>query len=90
MITASCCFCGEVRLTPDEITLSLKELWFSFTCRRCHHITERSLPPKIASLLVARGGVVAIEDREPITEHEIMWFTEAMKSVDCLAVLAVR
>ncbi len=82
-IRIKCPTCGEVDLSPDELSLyvpSEDRVTYSFTCPECDRTVERPTTRKTAALLIAAGvepvttsaaateTVLPPEDRSPDPE----------------------
>lgn len=61
-IKASCPTCGEVELTPADVSLMVCShaplSYYAFTCTTCHEVVKKPADDHVVSLLVS-GGVPA-------------------------------
>ena len=102
-IKASCPGCGEVELTPDDVSLMVCSIpslsYYAFECRTCVKQVRKPADDHVVALLVS-GGVPAqvwdlpAEAREPkagppLGYDDLLDFALYLGTTDLLASLAV-
>lgn len=104
LIKASCPSCGEVELTPADVSLMVCSYaplsYYAFTCTGCHHEVRKPADDHVVSLLVS-GGVpatvweVPAEALEPrtgpaLSYDDLLDFALGLGETDLLAEEIVR
>lgn len=85
-IRTNCPRCGEVELaaTSLELHLAAEENTYTFVCPACEELVRKPADSKIVKLLSSVGVRVST----PITEAEVIHFTEVLRRRDDIAELA--
>lgn len=86
-IRTSCKRCGDVELTPNDVTLELTSSsetgTYLFDCPVCHEQQRRPANHRVVSVLLATGVIYeVVPDGSPITEDEIREFAQALDRDD--------
>jgi hypothetical protein len=86
-IRTTCRHCGDVELTPLDLTLELEPQGdtgqYRFSCPFCDFIQRRPANGRVVSILLAAGVVYEVTAYGgPITEEEIASFRCALDRVD--------
>lgn len=86
-IRTTCALCGDVELTPTELSLELTAMTgtgtYLFSCPECGDQQRRPANHRVVSILLATGvAYEVIDDQGPITEAEIVRFSEDLDRAD--------
>lgn len=85
-IRTTCSRCGDVELTPKDLTLELSPSsgsgTYSFDCPFCDRTERRPATHRVVSILLATGVAYEVTDEEPITEEEIEEFRQGIDQDD--------
>ncbi len=92
-IKTTCGQCGDIHLTPDDVALELRpggrEGDYRFKCPTCTAQQRRPANSRVVSVLLATGVAYEVVNPDPITEAEILAFSNALESeTDPLRLLA--
>lgn len=83
-IKTTCSRCGDIHLTPSDLSLELnpdrEEGTYRFACPSCEMLQRRPANPRVVSVLLATGVSYEIVDLNPITEDEILRFAEQLQT----------
>ena len=103
-IKASCPLCGEVQLTPEDVSLmvcsSAPLSYYAFQCPTCHDEVRKPADDHVVSLLVS-GGVPAtswdlpaealeVKAGPALDYDDLLDFALQLGTTDCLASLVDR
>jgi protein tyrosine phosphatase (PTP) superfamily phosphohydrolase (DUF442 family) len=81
-IKTTCSWCGDIQLTPADLTLELapgkEEGTYTFVCPHCETPQRRPANSRVVSVLLATGVAFAVINPDPITEAEIEAFVAAL------------
>ncbi len=86
-IRTTCDRCGDVELTPTQLTLELSPNTstgsYRFDCPFCLATQRRPAGHRVVSILLATGVVYRlVDDESPITEDEILAFRDSLDEGD--------
>jgi len=86
-IRTTCALCGDVELVPTELALELTAMSgtgsYVFACPECGDTQRRPANHRVVSILLATGVAYEVIDaRGPITEAEIVKFSDELDRVD--------
>ncbi|MGF1617366.1 MAG: hypothetical protein ACFCU2_06095 [Acidimicrobiia bacterium] len=92
-IKTTCSQCGDIHLTPDDVALELRpggrEGDYRFKCPTCTAQQRRPANSRVVSVLLATGVAYEVVNPDPITEAEILAFSNALDlEIDPLRLLA--
>lgn len=83
-IKTTCARCGDIHLTPDDVSLELhpggREGDYRFRCPRCTEPQRRPANARVVSVLLATGVPFEVIIPNPITDGEIEAFAAALES----------
>ncbi|HEY7565559.1 MAG TPA: hypothetical protein VIA81_11600 [Acidimicrobiia bacterium] len=81
-IKTTCSWCGDVQLTPADLSLELTpsqdEGSYRFVCPTCATVQRRPANARVVSVLLATGVSYEVINPDPITEEEIVAFAAAL------------
>ncbi|CAN5676020.1 MAG: hypothetical protein LC739_09180 [Actinobacteria bacterium] len=81
-IKTTCSWCGDVQLTPSDLSLELApsqdEGNYRFVCPTCATVQRRPANARVVSVLLATGVSYEVINPDPITEDEIAAFASAL------------
>lgn len=85
-IRTTCSRCGDVELTPRDLSLELTPNsgtgTYLFDCPYCDQPERRPASQRVVSILLATGVVYEVVEDDPITESEISAFAAAISQDD--------
>lgn len=85
-IRTTCSRCGDVEMTPKDLSLELAPNsgtgTYLFECPYCEQVERRPASERVVSILLATGVVYEVVADDPITEAEIASFAKAIEQDD--------
>lgn len=103
-IKASCPSCGEVELTPSDVSLMVcshaPRSYYAFQCSQCHTEVRKPADDHVVSLLVSAGIAAEVWDLPaealetkvgpPLSYDELLDFALQLTGTDLIASLVFR
>jgi len=85
-IRTNCVLCGDVELVPSDLDLELFSSTgtghYRFLCPHCDEEQRRPATHRVVSILLATGVSYEVVDDTPISEAEILRFSDALERGD--------